>query len=57
MASRDRCDRANLRDSFRRWVHDFFDGEFYQVVGALRCGVADGVAEDDGAAPLRIAVE
>jgi len=36
-------------DFFAAGLYDFFDGEFYQVVGALRGGVADGVAEDDGA--------
>src|SRR6267154_480262 len=30
-------------------LHDFVDGEFYQVVGALRGGVANGIAEHDGA--------
>src|SRR5258707_14784859 len=36
-------------DFFAARFHDFVDGEFYQVVGALRRGVTHGVAENDSA--------
>ena len=32
-------------DVFAAGFDDFVDGKFYEVVGALRVGVADGVAE------------
>ena len=34
---------------FAGWLHDFFDCKFHQIVGAARRGVADGVAQHDGA--------
>ena len=34
---------------FAGWFDDFFDDEFYQIVGAARSGVADGVAQNRGA--------
>src|SRR5258707_14465350 len=36
-------------DFFAARFHDFVDGEFYQVVGALRRGVTHGVEENDTA--------
>src|SRR4029077_18482722 len=36
-------------DFFAAGLHNFFDGEFNQVVRALRRGVADGVAQNDRA--------
>ena len=36
-------------DFFAGWLDDFFDTKFYQIVGAARGGVADGVAENRGA--------
>jgi len=36
---------------FARGLHDFFDGEFHQVVGAARRGMADRIAQDDCARP------
>ncbi len=36
-------------DFFAAGLHDFIDSELDEVVGALRRGVADGIAEDDSA--------
>jgi len=35
-------------DFLAGWLHDFFDGEFHEIVRAVGSGVADGVAKDDG---------
>src|SRR5258708_2473714 len=34
-------------DFFAAVLHDFVDGKFYEVIRALRSGMADGVAEDN----------
>src|SRR6266403_2245669 len=44
-------------DFFAGRIHHFVDGEFHEVERAVGRGVADSVAENDGAAPFRMAVE